>query len=97
MPNSKDNPCTNLNFNGRRCRHAVQTLETRTIKTDRDSEHALALAKRLLAGDVAGDRSSVSLVVRRSLALYGRHLERINGGGTRGGRHRRFAYSLALW
>jgi len=77
MADADNNPIHNLEQNGRRVRHCLQTAETRTIKTDREAEHALALAKRLLAGDVKADRPSVSLVMRRSLALYGRHLEKL--------------------
>lgn len=68
--NSDNNPTTNPALNGRCVLQAKNTTEVRRLRTDHESEQALAFLKKALAGDTPHDKPSISLVVRRSLKLY---------------------------
>jgi hypothetical protein len=68
------NPTTNLADNGRRVRHCRQSMSRTTVRTDADAQNTLKLAKERLSGNIPGDIPSASMIVRRALQIYRRHL-----------------------
>jgi hypothetical protein len=73
------NPTRNPALNGRRVLHAKHSSDTRKIRTDREADAALTFLKDILAGETAADRPSISLVVRRALKIYQRHVSSLLG------------------
>ena len=79
MNQPSNNPITNPSTNGRRVRHVRMSTSIQTFRTDAAAEATLELAKERLAGTENHDRPSVSLIVRRALVLYRRHLAGLVG------------------
>lgn len=75
MPaNPENNPVSNLETNGRRVRHCRRSIGLMTVRTDQEAEKALKYVKETLTGTTPGDVPSVSMIIRRSLQVYRRHL-----------------------
>ena len=70
MHQTTANPTTDPALAGRKQRHALGTVAWRHVRLDLQSDLTLANLKEALTGPTPDDVATVSLVVRRALAVY---------------------------
>lgn len=75
MPTPQNNPTKNRDTNGRRVRHVRYCAGLRVFRADDDAERTLEFAKQALTGETPADHPSVSMILRRALKIYRRHLD----------------------